>query len=176
VFVAPWWWLERCARTFHGLLISPIYFSWLVFVTGPRSEHCVGTSTERRQCSPLDHPSYVILGNFQFWKLSRTGMPPILSGSPGYRAGLYRDRSIPSSSSQLTQYQLAGRTRYPKTERYCLSSLCFEMTRHARSRRQAKSIELERYRWTPYFTYKGSAKKWSLRVDYQYLRDRLYKS
>jgi hypothetical protein len=36
---------------------------------------------------------------------------------------------IPSSSRQLTQYQLARRHSvfgYPKTDRYCLSRICFE--------------------------------------------------
>jgi hypothetical protein len=39
--------------------------------------------------------------------------------------------SIPSSSTQLTQYQLAQRHcvfGYPKAQHYCLSRFCFEMT------------------------------------------------
>jgi hypothetical protein len=35
--------------TFHGLFITPMYFS---LVCGePHSEHCLGTSTENRQCN-----------------------------------------------------------------------------------------------------------------------------
>jgi hypothetical protein len=42
------------------------------------------------------------------------------------------DSLLPSSSSQLTQYQ--DWLGYPKTVRYCLSRLCFEMTRQAKLR------------------------------------------
>jgi hypothetical protein len=49
----------------------------------------------------------------------------------------YSGPLLPSSSSQLTQYQLDRRHGffgYPKTESYC----CFEMTRHVTKTRRAE--------------------------------------
>jgi hypothetical protein len=57
---------------------------------------------------------------------------------------------IPSSSSQLTQYQLAPRRHgvfgYPKTERYCLSRVCYEMTRQVTKSRLFVGLVLS---WMP---------------------------
>jgi hypothetical protein len=99
--------------------------------------HDVKTPFATPVCWKSDICAHNIGFSVSFWRVTPLALPTI-SGSG------------PSSSSQLTQYQLDGRLGvlgYPKTERYCLSRLCFVMMRHV-----TKTLSWKRCRWTAYWT------------------------